>query len=82
MTLACLHGCTEVACKEAERMNGSIVTVFWAWSAEMSWNIWEGVSGVRFCCFSLASVEKQRVKGEPHHSQSAKFVGSGNTCHM
>ena len=57
--LACLHGCTEAACKEAEWMNGSIVTVFWAWSAEMSWKIWEGVSGVRFCCFGLASVEKK-----------------------
>ena len=40
-----LYGCMEVACKEAEWMNGSIVTVFWAWSAEMSWKIWEGVSG-------------------------------------
>ena len=57
--LACLHGCTEAACREAEWMNGSIVTVFWAWSAEMSWKIWEGVSGVRFCYFGLASVEKK-----------------------
>ena len=65
-------------------MNGSIVTVFWVWSAEMSWKIWEGVNGVRFCCFGLAYVENkgQKGQGEPHHSQSAKLVGSGNTCHM
>ena len=43
-------------------MNGSIVTVFWAWFAEMSWKIWKGVSGVRFCCFGLASVGGKRVK--------------------
>ena len=50
----------EAACKEAEWMNGLIVTVFWAWSAEMSGKIWEGVSGVRFCSFDLASVDKIR----------------------
>ena len=43
-------------------MNGSIVTVFWAWSAKMSWKIWEGVSGLRCCHFSLASVDKKSVK--------------------
>ena len=43
-------------------MNGLIVTVFWAWSAKMSWKIWEGVSGLRCCHFSLASVEKKSIK--------------------
>ena len=80
--LACLHGCTEEACIEAEWMNGSIVTVFWAWFAEMSWKIWEGASGVQFYCFGLDSVKKKLGKGEPHHSQSAKLVGSGGTCCM
>ena len=64
-------------------MNGSIVTVFWAWSAEMSWKIWEGVSGVRFCSFGLARVEREKKwKGEPRRSRLAKLVGSGNTCRM
>ena len=63
-------------------MNGSIVTVFWAWSAEMSWKIWEGDSEVRFCCFGLASVEKKKDKGEPRRSRSAKLVGPGDTCRM
>ena len=40
-------------------MNGSIITVFWTWSAETSWKFWEGASGVWFCCFGLASVEKK-----------------------
>ena len=62
MTLACLHGCTEVACKEAEWKNGLIVTVFWAWSAEMSWNIWEGVSGVRFCHFGQRAYFKNGLR--------------------
>ncbi len=39
ITLACLHGWTEAACKEVEWMNGSMVTVLCAWSAEISWKI-------------------------------------------
>jgi hypothetical protein len=38
-------------------MKGSMVTVLCAWSAEMSWNIWLGVSGVPFYC-----VRKERAK--------------------
>ena len=51
MTLACLHGCAEATCKEAEWMNGSIVTVFWAWSAEMSWKFGSRLVG----CSSVVS---------------------------
>ena len=43
--LVCLHGCMEAGCKEAEWMNGSIVTVFCVWSAEMSWKNWEELVG-------------------------------------
>ena len=48
MTLACLHGCTEAARKEAEWMNGLIVTVFWVWSTEMSWKFGRGLVGCGF----------------------------------
>src|ERR1700722_3543359 len=73
MTLACLQGWTDAACKEVEWMKGSIVTVLKAWSAEMSWNICCGVRGVPFLLANEVHFRKKKwtenTQNTPRHSQ-------------
>lgn len=47
-------------------MKGSMVTVLCAWSAEMSWKIWVGVSGVPFCDATRIGCKDKGCEGKTH----------------